>query len=442
MTLLAGAATVDITPPPGGQMDGYGSRTQPSTGVHDPLFARILVLDDGASPCAIVGCDLLGMHPRITAEVRDRVANATGVDPNAVLIAATHSHAGPYGLRGGMFSRLDEPLADEIAEKVARAIISTYETRRPALLKLGQAHIDTVSMNRRHPDWPSDPTLRVLLIDGVDAPPIATLLNFACHATVMHGGNLQLSAEFPGAACRLVEKQTGAPAVYLNGACGNVNPVWIKQDFDSVERVGQIIGGQALRTVGELRTLGIGQRAHNIRWDEFPEKAVPGRIVEPALRTVRKEIDLPLRRFEDDDVYAEKIASLENEVSSTDEGTTDRREVMAQLTRTQTERWAALWARQQDNPSTLRTEIQALRLGAGLALIGLPGEFFVETATAIRSARSIEDVFVACYANDYVGYVIPEDAYAAGGYESGVTFCAENAERMIADAAISLLTSL
>ena len=76
MTLLAGAATVDITPPPDGQMDGYGSRTQPSTGVHDPLFAQILVLDDDASPCAIVSCDLLGMHPRITTEVRDRVANA------------------------------------------------------------------------------------------------------------------------------------------------------------------------------------------------------------------------------------------------------------------------------------------------------------------------------------------------------------------------------
>jgi len=382
------------------------------------------------------------MHPRITAEVRDRVVNATPITPDAVLVAATHSHAGPYGLRGGMFSRLDEPLAAEISEKVSNAIISAYEARRPALLKLGEAHIDTISMNRRHPDWPSDPTLRVLLIDGVDAPPIATLLNFACHATVMHGGNLQLSAEFPSAACQLVEEQTGAPAVYLNGAYGNVNPVWIKQDFDSVERVGQIIGGQALRTVGELRALGVGQRAHNIRWDEFPEKAVPGRIVEPALRAVRQEIELPLRPFEDDTAYAKTIASLKSEVSSTDAGAPDRQDVVAHLTRTQTERWAALWARQQDNPSTQRTEVQALRLGAGLALIGLPGEFFVETATSIRDASGIDDLIVACYANDYVGYVIPEDAYAAGGYESGVTFCSENAERMIADAAISLLASL
>ncbi|MCH8814665.1 MAG: neutral/alkaline non-lysosomal ceramidase N-terminal domain-containing protein [Chloroflexi bacterium] len=442
MALLAGAATVDITPPPGGQMDGYGNRTQPSTGVHDPLFARILVLDDGASPCAIVGCDLLGMHPGITAEVRDRVTSATGIAPEAVLVAATHSHAGPRGLRGGMFSRLDEPLAAEIAEKVSNAIVAAYEARRPAILKLGQAHLDTVSMNRRHPDWPSDPILRVLLIDGIDAPPVATLLNFACHATITNGSNLLLSAEFPGAACRIVQEHTEAPCVYLNGACGNVNPVWIKQDFDSVARVGQIIGGQALRTVGELRTLGAGQRAHNIRWDEFPEKPVPGRIVEPALRATRQEIELPLRPFDDDATYAEKITSLENELSSTDERSTERRDVMAQLTCAQTERWAALWARQQDNPSSQRTEIQALRLGEGLAIVGLPGEFFVETATALRAASGIDDLLVACYANDYVGYVIPEDAYAQGGYESGATFCAENAERMIADAATTLLASL
>ena len=78
-----------------------------------------------------------------------------------------------------------------------------------------------------------------------------------------------LSAEFPGVACRLVSEQTGAPALYLQGACGNVNPVWIRQDFESVERAGQIVGGAALRVVAELRALGAGQRAHNIRWDEF-----------------------------------------------------------------------------------------------------------------------------------------------------------------------------
>ncbi len=450
--LLAGAATVDITPPVGGLMDGYGARRQPSQGVHDPLFARALVLDYGGdrdNQCAIVGCDLLGMHPWITAEVRRTVPAATGIPLEGILIAATHDHAGPAGLRGGMFSRLDEGLAAEVARKIAGAIAFAHSQRRPATLKLGQAVVDTVSMNRRHPDWPIDPVLRLLLIDGEDparsgqaARPIASLLNFACHATVLNAANLLLSAEFPGAACRLVQEHTGAPCLYLNGACANVNPLWVRQDFDSVQRVGQIIGGQALRLIGELRTLEPGQRAHNIRWDEFPEKPVPGRIVDPKLRAARREIELPMREFLPDEEYAARVTELEAQVAPLEGGSAERRQVMATLTRIQNERWAAAWARRQPNSTAQRTEVQALSLGEGLAALALPGEFFVETAESIRAAAAVEDLFVACYANDYIGYVIPPEAYEQGGYEAGITFCGPEAEGIVREAAVEVLRSV
>jgi neutral ceramidase len=440
MTLLAGAATVDITPPVGGLMDGYGNRSLPSQGVHDPLFARVLVLDDGNIACAIVGCDLLGMHPDITASVRERVSASTGMAPQALLVAATHNHAGPFGLRGGMFSQFNEALAADLVDKTSAAIGEAYESRRPATLKLGSAHLDTISMNRRHPDWPIDPILRVLLVDGEDGP-VATLLNFACHATVMTGENLLLSAEFPGAACRLIQQEIGAPAVYLNGACGNVNPVWVRQDFENVERVGRIVGGSALRIIGELRTLGPGQRVHNIRWDEFPEKPVPGRIVEPRIRPARRDIEIPVRPFRDDAAYAAEIESIDAKLNDLAEASAERREVMAQLTRIQNERWAAIWAHRQGDVSSQRTQVQAISLGDGLTIAALPGEFFVETGEAIRTAVP-GDVFIACYANDYVGYVIPEDAYAQGGYESGVTFCAEGAEALLRDEAIALLREI
>ncbi|MBI2914082.1 MAG: neutral/alkaline non-lysosomal ceramidase N-terminal domain-containing protein [Chloroflexi bacterium] len=439
-SLRAGAATVDITPPVGGLMDGYGARRQPSQGVHDPLMARVLALDYGGPErqCAIVSCDLLGMHPWITAEVRRLAAEGAGIPPQHVIVAATHDHAGPAGLRGGMFSRLDEEQARLLAERLAGAIASAHAQRRPAALRLGQAAVDTVSMNRRHPDWPIDPVLRLLLIEGDDGAPVASLMNFACHATVLNATNLMLSGEFPGAACRLIQEQTGAPCVYLNGACGNVNPVWVHQDFDSVERVGQIIGGQALRLIGELRTLGPGQRAHNIRWDEFPEKPVPGRAVEPRFGAVRREIDLPLRSFFPDEQYTARIEELEALLAPLAQGSDERREVMAQLTRTQNERWAAVWARRTD-AAVQRTEVQALALGEGLALLALPGEFFVETAEAIHAACGLHTLLVACYANDYIGYVIPPDAYEQGGYEAGVTFCPPEAEAIIVDASLAAL---
>ncbi len=438
-SLLAGAAAADITPPVGVLMDGYGNRTTPSEGVHDPLEARVVVLDYGPSGrCAIVSCDLLGMHPEVTAELRRRAFQAAGVPAEGLLLAATHNHAGPYGLRGGMFSRLDEALAGRFVDQVAGAIARAWEGRRPATLKAGRTILDTVSMNRRHPDWPIDPVMRVLLADA-DEGPVASVLNFACHGTVLSGANLMLSGEFPGAAARLLLEQTGAPCVYLNGACGNVNPVWIRQDFESVARVGQIIAGQALRVMGELRTLGPGQRAHNIRWNEFPEKPVPGRLVTPQFGAALREIALPLRPFAPDEEYAVRLQELRARAGALPEGSGERREVMAQLTRTESERWAAAWARVRGEARVQRTEVQALVLGDGVAVLGLPGEFFAETGEAIRRASGLDELLIACYANDYVGYVIPPDAYEEGGYESGVTFCSPEAEAIVREAAASVL---
>ncbi len=445
-SLRAGAAVADITPPVGGLMDGYGGRFEGSKGVHDALMARVVVLERGGTRIAIVSCDLLGMHRDITARIRER-AVAQGIAPEGVVVAATHDHAGPHGLRGGMFSNLNEDLAAALVEKVSGAITEAVAGLRPATLSVRKVYLDTVSMNRRDPDWPIDPILRLALLEGEDGP-ITSILNFACHATVLSGKNMMLSGEFPGAASRLLLEQTGAPCVYLNGACGNVNPVWVRQDFDSVERVGQVIGGQALRMIGEMRTLAPGQRVHNIRWDEFPEKPVPGRLVEPRLRALREEIEIPLRAFGTDEEYAAQSRELEEKAAALPERPAERREVMAQLSRVQTERWAAAWGRQKGETSQ-RTEVQAVSLGDGLALLALPGEFFVETGETIRRsvaqgpspepARGVSDLFLACYANDYIGYVVPPEAFEQGGYEPGVTFCPPEAEAIIVDASTRIL---
>jgi hypothetical protein len=453
----AGAAVADITPQVGGRMDGYGGRSQGSEGVRDPLMARVVVLEDGRMRAAVVSCDLLGIHPSITERVRAWASTNAGIGPDGLILAATHNHAGPVGLRAGMFGGLDEDAAETLVTRVCGAIREAEQGLRPASLKAGSATIDTISMNRRDPDWPVDPLMQLLLVDR-DEGPVASILNFACHATVLSGSNLMLSGEFPGAAARLLLEQTGAPCVYLNGACADVNPTWIRQDFESVDRVGQVIGGQALRLIGELRTLGAGQRAHNIRWDEFTEKAAPGRIVEPSLSAVRRDVELPLRAFAADQEYAERVESLRAQALALAESSAERREVMAQVSQAELERWAAVWARRQRPEASQVTEVQALRLGEGLALLALPGEFFVETAAAIRGALTQSasggrpspvrgrgekaDVVIACYANDYVGYVVPERSYDEGGYEAGITPFAPEAEGIIRDASIALLSQL
>jgi len=437
--LLAGAAVADITPPVGVQLDGYGTREQSSQGVHDELVARVVVFEQGGETAVIVSCDLVGMHPWIASEVRARAASATGVGEEGVLVAATHNHAGPVGLTAGVFAQLDEPLAETLVGQICGAIEEAWQKRRPASIKHASATVDTISLNRRDPDWPKDAVLHAVSVDAEEGP-VATILNFACHATILNEGNLLLSGEFPGVASRLIQRETGAPCVYLNGACGDVNPAWIAPDFAAVERAGQIVGAQALRLAAEMRALGPGQRSHNIRWDEFPEVPPLGRLVAPSLRAARREITLPQREFDSDDAYAARIEEAGAASKAAPAGSAERRAFTAKLTRFKVERSSAAWFRHAPEP--VPTEVQAIRLGEGLALLGLPGEFFAETAQAIREASSIGDVLMACYANDYLDYVIPEHAYEEGGYEAGMTPHAPEADAMIRDAARRLLTEI
>jgi neutral ceramidase len=428
--LLAGATTVDITPPVGVMMDGYGDRTTPSQGVHDELTARILVLEQGDQSAAIVSCDLLGMHPWIVSEVRRRAADAHSISPDGVIIAATHDHAAPVGLRAGLFATLNEDAAETLVAKLADAIAIAWDGRRSARMSVAATNVDTISLNRRDPDWPVDPELRVVLLEGDDGP-IASILNFACHATVLSGANLQLSGEFPGAAARLLQRETGAPCIYLNGACGDVNPAWIVQDFASVERAGQVVGGAALRLIAEMRAIGPGQRSHNIRWDEFPEVVPLGRAIDPSLRCARTEIEIPAREFEDNDAYTAKIEGAK---------AASGRDAAARVSRYEAERWASVWAKR--SPTPTRSEVQAIRLGDSLAILALPGEFFAETAASIRSRTGLADLLVACYANDYLGYLVPAHAYGEGGYEPGITAYAPEAEAIVRDTATSLLSEV
>ena len=441
MTLTAGAASAIITPPAGTPMEGYGARTDVSQGVHDDLHARAIVIDDGESAVAIVACDLVGVDRKLVASARQLASEATGLKDTHILIAATHTHAGPVGL---MLSP-DDPLVDNTAHRIAEAITEAHGARRPAVLKAGETAVDSVQQNRRHPDWPIDPTLFVLLLDDPDPlqPPIASTINFACHATVLYHTNYLISADYPGYAMRTVQQLLpGIGVQFLNGACGNVNPAWIVQDFAEAERVGMIIGAAAARLIAELRPLGSGQQIDNIRWSEHVDKPVTaGELIGDArIRTASRRVDLPLKSYLSQEEYETKLDDLQAQLDALGDppDPEQRRAIMEQVTRFRTEHDVA--ARMAGRAGgALHPELMAISFSPRLALLGLPGEWFVETVREIRGRANVPNLPVACYANHYVGYVVPEAAYKEGGYEPGVAFLAPAAERIGKDAALSLL---
>ncbi len=441
MTLRAGAAEAVITPPVGTLMDGYSGRDGGAVGVHDDLYARALVVDDGDTSAALVSADLIGVDRRLVASVRERAAAATSIPAANVMVAATHTHCGPAGLR----RELDEALTEIMARTIAGAIQAAHRELRPAALKVGLGSVDSVSQNRRDPDGPFDDALRVLLFDSPDPRDgaIASIVNFACHPTVLYRTNMLVSADYPGHAIRTVKGVLGeAPVLFFNGACGDVNPSWIEQRHDEAQRVGSIVGSEAARRLQELRPLGRQHKVWNIRWDELADNPVKsGRLLDnPRIRVASVDVPAPLRRLSPPAWYDEQLASLEaRRVALSPDDREGMRRVMRMVTRYRTERLVAERLRGGGGVHYVHCEVQAISLGEGCVILGLPGEFFVETGRAIQEAAGLPDLLVAGYANHYLGYVVPRHAFELGGYEAGVTVVDETAEETFRAAAIDLL---
>lgn len=435
--LLVGAAEVVITPPVGTWLEGYGARTSGSVGVHDDLHARALVLDDGTTSAAIVSCDLIGVDRHQTAAVRELVAAATDIPGSHVMVAATHTHAGPRG----MHRQEDGALREILSRQIAGAVAEAWAGRRPAAVKAGRGSVDSVSQNRRDPDGRIDDGLRLLRFDPPShrEPPVATVVNFACHPTVLYHTNMQISADYPGYALRTVKAITGgAPALFLNGTCGDVNPAWIEQDFAEAERVGSIVGAEAARRLQELRPLGHAQRVWSIRWDELTAKAVTsGSLIAPHLRVASRDVRVRLRSLDDPSTYTPRLAELQHQldaVSPTD--VEARRRIMEQLTKLRSEQGVAAQIRA---PNEMRAEVQAIGLGTGCAIVALPGEFFVETGRRLHEDAGMPHLMIACYANHHLMYVVPRHEFARGGYEPGVAILDEDAEEAFRAAALDAL---
>ncbi len=263
--LYAGTAKVDITPPVGTAMCGYAEGVA-SEGIHDPLFARVLVLTDGSLSLAIVATDLVWLY---SEKVVEEAKKQWGLD--FVVLGGSHTHAGPHNHPTAWYS--------EMENKVIAAIGEAKTNLFPARIGAGMGPVESqyFGYNRRVVDengkvrmlWtnpdrkpvgPTDPTMRVIRVDDDSGKTRALLTHYACHPVTLGGSNRQTSADFPGAMTASLEQELGndAIAMFLQGGGGDVHPyeaVLPGNDygFDRVSRSGISLGKDALRVAKGIK---------------------------------------------------------------------------------------------------------------------------------------------------------------------------------------------
>jgi len=254
MSLLAGAAEVEITPPPGIGLMGYGARIGTATGVHDPLHARALYLEssgEASEALLIVVAELCLMTPEQAHGIRSGIARRTGLKPQQILLSCTHTHSGPdTGLAELLAGHPEPPHVAALFSGIVEAAVSAWGERRPAALGFGRAEAH-IGRNRRLADGPIDPELWVLNVESGDGRPLAVLFHYACHCTVLGHDNLEISADWAGATSRRVAAEIGAPALFLLGAHADIDPR--TRGLMDVAIPGQSLGlgFDAVRVLGE-----------------------------------------------------------------------------------------------------------------------------------------------------------------------------------------------
>ncbi len=464
--LLAGAAEVDITPPPGLPKAGYSANAHDGAGFRTRLRARVLHLRSGTSSIAWVACDLLGGSQVVQHLVANAIAERTDIPLAGLMIGATHTHAGPGQFLGSDFynrfasnrSGFDPAWTDFLVGRITDAVITAHDTRRPAKLAVGSTevwgwtrnrsldphvHNETVTDTRQDPQrkWVAiNPVLNLVRVDDRSTgEPLSAMLTFSVHGTGISMKakeyNADLWAYLVGQLSHWIEEDTSTRAVVgaVEGTHADVAPAIRpgRAGHVEAERVGRGIGDEAYalwaRLGSELRddvTIGAGLREIDLQ----TSRTIDG-------------IELPRRPAVGAALVAgahENLTPVVWRIPPFRPGTPHPH----RHTNPQGAKWVigSRWLQPIVLPLASFPRVlplQVLRI-ADVAVVGLPFEITTETGRRLAAAAAAglgeSDVraVVSSVANEYIGYIATAEEYERQFYEGGHTLYGPKSQAFLA----------
>ena len=400
----------DITPPIGALIAGYGTNDVSET-KYDDLFASGLCLDDGKNRVMLVSLDLIGLDYESIVTIRRMMSGIFGLPESSVMVSCTHTHQGPSsrmsytakdpdrrkegtgssGIDGGymdLFYRRLESAAKKCAVQEWRECVvgfhsgvckenrnrrytteenrASFNAHRPILHKLTTGIAD-------------HEVGTVALLDDVGRP-LYVIGNWAAHPLTAHApglGGLRISADYPGFYRRYITSETGAKAMFIQGAAGNLVTKDDELGNAAARRVGEAVAMQSILGVVSI------QRCY----ERFA-------IAKPRVGAEVRKFKSRLRKY---------------------------------------------W-RDSTGNETEEFEVQVLAIG-DVCFVGLPGEVVTEIGLEIKWNSPFARTFVAYLATGYIGYVTPVNLMAAGGYESqSHRFASRDTLKMVSEAQDAMIT--
>lgn len=399
---MAGTARASITPLEVGiptQLGGYGARNGvPATGIHDTIYAKVLVLQSGQAMAALVGLDIC-TTPRSLVEETLAKAAIPGLTYGNVLMSASHNHAGLEGMSMdrnnilgnphiGVFS---EDVLNFVSDRIAGALQEAVKRLEPVTAGSGVAALRGMNRNRRHDGAPTDEDMTVLRLDRADGTPLAAVVNYTAHGTIMTEDIMEVSGGWAGVMQRTFEDLIGhdVTCVYTNGSEGDVAPRGYTggSRFEMAEQYGRRVAMAASDLTDAIHTGPVSDFA------------------------IMKRMVSLLPKSPAPDFLA--IAGEEYQVDAEQLGVA--LEVLF--------------------PS--ETPMYGLRIN-DFHLITVPGEPITAIGLAIKQALRTggsRHPVVVSTTNDHIGYILTREEYHLSGYEVTASFYGDSlGEKFLADA--------
>lgn len=409
--LSAGVARRIISPPKGIFLIGYGDRSKGNTGVHDDLTATALVLESGNRRVALVALDILTINEFIVDRIRARLA------PTEVILCCSHTHSGPIAYADEKSSRKNREYIHSLVENIVAAVEEAQATLQPARLEYSHGEA-SVGINRRelmpdghmeigrNPSGARDSSMQVVSVfadsplpsgegsgvRGGDGVRVATVVNYACHGTVLGPANLLVSADWIGQMRPRVESELGGLSLFLQGAAANINPDMHWEDgrgFEKAAEQGHAVAEAVLAAV---------------RGGSEPLKNAPLEIAraESWLPTeTRVESSRPPKN------YGKPLLSLAKMPGFM--------AIFADLLLNQRYPWksviearAGFWS--------VPMRVNTVRVG-DLALVTFAAETFTEIGMKVKAASPAAYTLFASVSDGCISYLHTAESHPEGGYE-------------------------
>ena len=375
----------DITPTLGAEICGYAAG-QRSVELHDPLFACGLCIDDGTNKILIVALDLLGLDGFVIRDWRAKLASELGVAPSSVLLTCTHTHSGPESCRRlnlpksinqSYVDKLEDILVDAVRSLVSADWTECTVSANSAfpdenVNRRFESSENTVSyVTHRHEVLPlcrgiADKELGLLLFYATKREthpdgPAYVIGNYAAHPLSSHSpgiGGLRLSADFPGFFRDYLKRETGADAMFIQGAGGDLIPKEAELGMDAAERTGVNLAKSAIAAM-------IDARRNPMRFLVADPRV--GSTIRTYAGTIRSEFR----------------GKIQDEYNRSDRMT---------------------------------VEVQCVSIG-DYAFAGMPGELTNELGLEIKWHSPFRRTWIANLSTAYCGYLSPANFLVQGGYE-------------------------